>query len=72
MVISLESCQNLAHFINVIVIKHLYSATQIRGAPDPGQSQIGRFSGACGTDQVILEKGLYGTEVTCSSWMGPQ
>ena len=42
-------------------MKHLYSATQIRDAPNMGQYlhlQIGRFSGACGTDQMILEKGL--------------
>jgi len=62
-------------YIRLIIIKHLYTATYLRGAPDPGQclhQQIGRFSGACGTDQTTYGKGLKGTEVICSSWMSTQ
>jgi len=47
--------------ILLIAIKHLYSATWVRGDPDSGQClhwQIVSLSGACETDQMTLAKAL--------------
>jgi len=57
----------LLFFFFFSLIKHLCSATSIRGAPDPDQYlhwQIVRISCAYGTDEIILLKSVACLPVT--------